>query len=275
MKDPEIILGIAQPHGTEVVSRVDLEKTGVGLAHKTACERWLSSPGWVSDSGEGHVVFVSNDNKTVREAKKSAHFGVVFWRWNIAPTTYVSLTLVGEAFPQRPFVRWFGRDSDAVVQAIKRTATAKVIIVNPEGNNSGWFEVTFGSSPKSPTPAPKIFERQWTFPTRGIPCTNKYEPIELDRKDPYNDECRDEIELWESHEADYWETIAYKGPWEADKNQNDRIVCKWAKAHFRHRSRFGLEIEIIKKFAVDSNISLSFYWITESGRVAASALNQK
>lgn len=30
-----------------------------------------------------------------------------------------------------------------------------------------------------------------------------------------------------------------------------------------------------KKFAVDSNISLNFYWITEAGRVAAKALVEK
>jgi Restriction endonuclease len=253
----DVVVGYAKKHFGAVAVRGDLEEIGLSFAKKTNCERFLS-PGWVDDHGVAHVVFISHDTKSIREVNEEGKFGVLSWRWNEAPTTFLSLTVVINGAKQRPYIRWLASDDDPIVAAIRRNGAASAVIVNTVGRATEWFDIAFSNSPTSHVPRLDAFDELWKIPARGIPLTNQHSLIDVERQEPYNDDCSNEIPLWKSYEADFWKLMRYKGPWQDDKSPEDFGICAWAKAHYRHRSQFALHIELLKESMVAGTMDAVF-----------------
>lgn len=232
----EVPIAYAVPLTTTPIDNERLVKLTSPYAGKTVGQMY-EGPGWVIDTGVACVVLIARDEKAPRRVREEGGCGLIAWRWNSTPSMVLSLTLVTRNKNTKPHVRWLRASTDPVVAAIRRDGRFLVTVANSRGQHSGWFEAAFLRSDSGRGPSHAALERQWLFPTPGIPNSNIHERFDLARKEPYNDLGEDEIPLWAEPLSDYWSTLNYKGPWDVDLQHRDHAIAAWGRQAHVWRGR--------------------------------------
>lgn len=256
----------AVPIAGQPLSRRELSEKAALFANASVGKRFFG-PGWIDDDGMACIVVISHDNLVPKELYDYGRCAMLAWRWNVSPSTIMSLTLMLPVQNSGPYVRWMRPSSDPVVQAIRRNGRFFMTVVSVSGTQSGWFEASFPlTSSGNPTPA---VQEMWSIPTSGLPNSSLHHRFEPFRKAPYDDSGENEIPLWAEPVADQWQTLGCDGTWSQDLQLIDKAVAAWGQQAFRNRTLAAGFIQVVRErqeidgvpYLVDSD----GVWVSDGG----------
>ncbi|MGH6892779.1 MAG: hypothetical protein ACREEP_11025, partial [Dongiaceae bacterium] len=235
-------------HATPTPERpIDDEQLGTlttQFVGKTIGQRYFG-PGWVKDDGIASVVFIAHDDRVPARIRTEGRCGIIAWRWNNSPSAPLSLTIMLKGGNDRPHVRWMRSSEDPVVSAIRREGRFYMIVVNADGQRSGWHEAVFIDAKDKDGTSRKTLERQWTFPTPGIPYSNVHDRFDPLRREAFNKDHEDEIPLWSDPPSDQWSALHSKGPWTEDLQPRDNAMAAWGRQAVHTRGTAAGFVQVI------------------------------
>lgn len=241
---PDVPFAVARPFAAEPCDEAALERLVSPFVDYSTAQPFRG-PGFVAADGTVCLILVAHDLRPIQHIRKVEEFGLIAWRWNDSPLTFVSFTLATSRNTPRPHVRWMQPDQSDIVQRIRSTGRFLVTVATPKGKHCGWHEAVLRSGVGTPTAVPDLraFERLWSFPTPGLPNSSIHERFLLYDKQEY-DENEPQIPVWAEQAADFWKTMSYDGPWAEDLDAQDLAWRTWGLRAWQARHRAAGAVQL-------------------------------
>lgn len=146
-------------------------------------------------------------------------------------------------------MRWIGTSESPVVRCFRKAGKFRVCIAHSSGSSSGWFDAVFVRD-KSKQPSTEALERQWEFPTAGIPYSragDRFDPWLRKSEGNEGDGDYEQIPMWSEPVSDTWKTLIGSGPWSDDLEDRDLKTADWGSSAHLARSQAAGFIQAIKE----------------------------
>jgi hypothetical protein len=204
-------------------------------------------PSGFCEDGTPWIVMLANEAGRPKFYRERAVFAMMAWRWNVAPSALVSLTVLTTRVPP-PHQRWMAPETDPVVQAIRTRGEFLVCIAHPGGGRSGWFAAQLvDPAKKHPPPYLNLFEGMWKESSGGLQYSRvgvRFDP--MSRTHLHGDDS-DEIPLWGEPISDAWYTLSGTGPWSSDLQPKDLRIGAWGRVAYWARQRMAGFVQAVKE----------------------------